>query len=254
MDESQEDRSADVSSRSSGTPATSSAKPNRVTRPAPVSQRIVEVKSPLAPLALVASVMALGFAGLLFWQMSILDADRKNLVQQLASADARIAQLEQKLTVTGNESEQSLASLGATLRVLDGGTKELEAEVKEHSSEIRKLWGVANDRNRKAIEENSKGLELVKQALESLKVAQQQDQQTLQKVLDDLQGELAVVSEVQESQQSALSQYQNVLADIQALKTDVNNRLSANEEAIKSIDAFRLQVNRQLLQLGGPAN
>ena len=226
----------------------------RASRPAPVSQRVVEVKSPLAPLALVAAIIALGFSGLTFWQMSVLDSDRKNSLQQLSLAEGRIAQLEQKLAVTGNESEQSLATLSASFRALSDDLAGLNAGAEENSSEIKKLWGVAYDRNRKAIEDNSKALEVAKQAIENLQSAQQKDQNTLQKAMADLQGELAVVSEVQESQQSALSQTQNIGADIQALKTEINSRLSANEEAIRSMDAFRLQVNRRLLELGGTAN
>ena len=225
----------------------SNVTPKKASRPAPVSQRVVEVKSPLAPLALVASLVSLGFVGLLFWQVTTSDAERKNLIQQLGSADARIAELEQKLAVTGDASEQSLTSLGA-------GVKTLDADVKENSSEIRKLWGVAHDRNRKAIENNKKTVETVRTSVANLKAAQQKDQKALQAAIVDLQGELAVLSEVQESQQSALSQSRNVSAELKALKTDLNSRVNANEEAIKAIDAFRLQVNRQLLQMGGTAN
>ncbi|BCD97561.1 hypothetical protein [Marinagarivorans cellulosilyticus] len=225
----------------------SKASSRKTARPAPVSQRVVEVKSPLAPLALVASIVSLGFVGLLFWQVTTLDDERKNLIQQLGSADARIAELEQKLTVTGDASEQSLTTLGA-------GVKTLDADVKENSSEIRKLWGVAYDRNRKAIEENKKTVETVEKAVANLKAAQQKDQKALQAAIADLQGELAVLSEVQESQQSALSQSRNISAQLQALKTDLSSRVNANEEAIKAIDAFRLQVNRQILQMGGTAN
>lgn len=225
----------------------SKAIPKKASRPTPVSQRVVEVKSPLAPLALVASLVSLGFVGLLFWQVTTSDAERKNLIQQLGSADARIAELEQKLTVTGDESEQSLTTLGA-------GVKTLDADVKENSSEIRKLWGVAYDRNRKAIEDNKKTVETVQTSVANLKTAQQKDQKALQAAIVDLQGELAVLSEVQESQQSALSQSRNVSAELKAFKTDLNSRVNANEEAIKAIDAFRLQVNRQILQMGGTAN
>ncbi|HEY7774044.1 MAG TPA: hypothetical protein VIC26_12745 [Marinagarivorans sp.] len=222
------------------------ASAKKASRPAPVSQRVVEVKSPLAPLALVAAVVALGIAGLLFWQVSVLDSDRKALGQQLEAADARIAELERKLTVTGDESEQSLTTLGA-------GIKTLGADIDENKSEIRKLWGVSYDRNRKAIEDNKKTVETVEKSVASLKAAQQKDQKALQAAIADLRGELAVLSEVQESQQAAFSQSRNVSAELEALKTDLSSRVNANEEAIKAIDAFRLQVNRQLLQMGGTA-
>ena len=233
---------AHAASRAEAKAGTTRPKP----RPAAVSQRVVEVKSPLAPLALVASVIALGLGGLLFWQVSTMDQERKSMLATLASAESRIAELEQKLTLTGDESEQSLATLGA-------GVKTLRADVEENSSEVRKLWGVAYDRNRKAIDDNKKVASSAQAAVKSLKTAQQKELTAVQAKLDELRGELAVLSEVQESQQAAFNQTRNVGAEVQALKTDLTSRITANEEAINAIDAFRLQVNRRLLELGGPA-
>ena len=237
---------------------------NRSARPAPapVSQRIVEVKSPLAPLALVAAIIALGMAGVIFWQFSL---ERESLHTKLQAADARIAELEQKLTVTGDESMQSVTTLSA-------GLKSLDASLKESETEIRKLWGVTNDRNRKAIDENKQAIASLQKVIadsqkldennkktvaslqalaDGLQNAQQKDQKTLQAKLADMQGELAVLKEVQESQQAAFGQSRNLAAELQALKTNTNSRIAANEEAVKSFDAFRLQVNRRLLQMGG---
>ena len=138
---------------------------NRSSRPAPVSQRVVEVKSPLAPLALVAAIIALGFAGLLFWQSSIQNKTSNALLSELQAAKVRIEQLEQKLTATGDESSQSLAGLAA-------GIKAFNATAEENSSEIRKLWGVAFDRNRKAIEENKNKVAAAVKSLANLKNVQ----------------------------------------------------------------------------------
>ncbi len=215
-------------------------------RPAPVSQRVVEVKSPLAPLALVASLVALGISGLLFWQLSAQVRTSEALLTELQSANVRIVQLEQQLTATGDESSQSLAGLAA-------GVKTLDANSKENSAEIRKLWGVAHDRNRKNIAQNKAQVAAVKKSVASLNAAQQKNNTALQASLSALQGELAVLAEVQESQQGALSKSQTLVADIEALKSDLNRRVTSNEEAIQAIDAFRLQVNRQLMQMSGAA-
>lgn len=216
-------------------------------RPAPVSQRVIEVKSPLAPLALVAAVIALAFCGLVFWQMTEHDQTNKALLTELNGAKQRIAELERKLTATGDESSQSLAGLGASI-------KSLNADLSEANSEIRKLWGVSHDRNRKAIEQNKNSIARANKSIANTKKAQQKDHQALQAALANLQGELAVLGEVQESQQSALAQRRLSAADVEAFKTEINRRVASNEEAIKAIDAFRLQVNRQLIQMqGAPA-
>ncbi len=240
----------------SGNVALDDAKPTPVKtpRPNPVSQRVVEVKSPLAPLALIASLAALGVIGFVYWQFSVVNALLEARLQQ---ADARIVELEQKLTVTGDESSQSLTVLGANVKAVG-------ASLADVNSEIRKLWALSNDRNRKDIKDNAlaiaelqkintdnkKALSDLQQSLEGNK-AQVQALSGLSTKLNDLQGEIAVLGEVQESQQAAFAQTRNLPSELQSLKSTFNSRISANEEAVKSMDAFRLQVNRQLLQMGG---
>jgi chromosome segregation ATPase len=228
--------------------------PAQTPRPNPVSQRVVEVKSPLAPLALIAALIALGVIGFVYWQFSV---ERAQLEVRLQQADARIMELEQKLTVTGDESSQSLTVLGANVKAVG-------ASLADVNSEIRKLWALSNDRNRKEIKDNAlaiaelqtmnannkKTFSDLQQSLEGNKT-QVQALSGLSAKLKDLQGELAVLSEVQESQQAAFAQTRNLPSELQTLKSSFNSRISANEEAVKSMDAFRLQVNRQLLQIGG---
>ena len=225
----------------------------KANRPAPVSQRVVEVKSPLAPLALLAALVALGLVALLFWQVFTLDKEREVLLSSLDTADKRIAHLEQQLAVTGDASAQSLTALAAN-------TKTVSDQTTENTSEIRKLWAVANERNKKAIAENTKAgarhkaaTAKVQSGLESLKTDQQKALSALQVKLDELTGEIAVLSEVQESQQAAFNQDRSAAAEVKALKKDLNSRIKTNEEAIKSMDVFRLQTNRRLLELGGSA-
>ncbi|MDZ7924235.1 MAG: hypothetical protein U5M23_09255 [Marinagarivorans sp.] len=226
-------------------------------RPNPVSQRerVVEVKSPLAPLALIAALLALGFITFVYWQFSV---QRTQLETRLQQADARIVELEQKLTVTGDESSQSLTVLGANV-------KALSSSLANANSEIRKLWVLASERNAKDIKNNAlaitelqknitankKALTDVQQSLEGNKTQVQALISGLSAQLKDLQGELAVLGEVQESQQAAFAQTRNLPSELKTLKSSLNSRISANEEAVKSMDAFRLQVNRQLLQMSG---
>ena len=230
--------------------------PSQAPRPNPVSQRerVVEVKSPLAPLALIAALVALGFIAFVYWQFSV---ERAQLEARLQQADARIVELEQKLTVTGDESSQSLT-------VLNANVKSIGASLTDVNAEIRKLWVLANERNAKDIKnnalaiaelqkvntDNKKMLGDVKQSLENNKT-QVQALEGLPEKLKDLQGELAVLGEVQESQQAAFTQIRNLPTELKTLKSSFNSRISANEEAVKSMDAFRLQVNRQLLQMSG---
>lgn len=157
----------------------------------------------------------------------------------LSTTEQRVLELENKLSLADDESTQSISVI--------------QAKVKENASEIKKLWGISYDRNRKAIEElqaGSSGLAKTVQNLES----------SIKKQANDLTGEIRVVSELVDAQQGAIakidrafteqsSNIKSSLEKIDSLDSDLRKRMSANEEAIRSIDAFRAQINREIMQL-----
>lgn len=74
----------------------------------------------------------------------------KNLKQselQVARLDGRVTESNSELQASGNQFEEKVAFL---------------------ESEVKKLWGIANDRNKKAIEENRSGLQTVVQSAKAL--------------------------------------------------------------------------------------
>lgn len=232
-------------------PQRPTAKDQNNRRPPPVSSRPVVVKSPLGPMSLLVSLVALALAvgaGAYFlWQFENTKAELAAKGTQLKSAEERILALEQRLSLSDDESSQSITVL--------------QANIKENASEIRKLWGVSYDRNRKAIA----ALEVAVEDLKSgLKTTDGQLSKKLSALSTELGNEVKVLTEIIEAQQSVVSKasqsYQqhaeklnNLSQSISKLETDLRKRVGANEEAIKAIDAFRVQVNRQLIQLKGGA-
>lgn len=209
--------------------------------PRPVSQRPVIVRSKLAPVAFVLTVLVAAFAGFTYMLLQQAQGDLNEAVAQLRSAEARVAQLEKRFELSDDESSQSLTVV--------------QANVKENSSEIRKLWGVSYDRNRKAIS-------TIEESLKKLQATASTLDEKLQSSVAELSGELRVVSELVDAQQTAISrstqavqsqesQFAEIAKKLDALDTDLRKKVLANEEAVRSIDAFRLQVNRELLQLKG---
>lgn len=209
---------------------------------APASGRTVKVSSPLAPWALVFALGALGLSGFLFWQSFEAKSEMQDSLNMLTTTEQRVVELENKLSLADDESTQSMSVL--------------QARVKENASEIRKLWGISYDRNRKAIEELQTGSSGLAKTVQNLEAS-------IKKQANDLSGEIRVVSELVDAQQAAIAKIdrsfteqsrsiKDSLEKIDSLDSDLRKRMASNEEAIRSIDAFRAQVNREIMQLKNP--
>ncbi len=216
-------------------------------RPTPVSA--VQAKpSPLVPLALILALTGLGLAGFSYWQLLMAQ-------QQVSSAEARILGLEKRLTMSDDESSQSVTVLQARLRSAGD-------ELKVAQSEIRKLWDTRNV-NKKAISDNKKQLTNVvksskagaQKASEAISLAQSHASD-LTRISSDvaLQTEqLSMVADMSDNQQKRLRELSDRIAkadrQLTQLKSDLNKRVKTNEEAIEAIDNYRRSVNRDILEI-----
>ena len=118
--------------------------------------------------------------------------------ERLELADERIVNLERALT----ETDESVAMNGTAI---NAQFKAIKTETDMHMSEIRKLWDVANKRNRNWIEENQAALE-------------KQDQN-----LNSALANLAKVVKAQEVDAAAIA--------------DLNNQATASQKAIKALQS-----------------
>jgi len=200
-----------------------------------VPVRPVIVKSPLGPIALIIALLGVGLAGYSYWQLV-------ESQKTLKAADARIVELEKQLEMTGDESTASMAAVQAKLKWAD--------------SEIRKLWGVAYDRNKKSIEENTQAIAVLKKGAGSIdskiKAALKDPKAEIRMINDLLDSQTAALSAVEGKSQAQMAQVQELtdkVRELDRLQSEFNNRIKTNEEAIRAIDAFRRNINQQLLQL-----
>ncbi|MGH1373201.1 MAG: hypothetical protein ACRBBW_14265 [Cellvibrionaceae bacterium] len=216
-------------------------------RPTPVSA--VQAKSsPLVPLALILALTGLGLAGFSYWQLLMAQ-------QQVSSAEARILGLEKRLTLSDDESSQSVTVLQSRLRSAGD-------ELKVAQSEIRKLWDTRNV-NKKAISDNKKQLASVvksskggaQKAAEALALAQSQSKE-LSKLSGDVAfqtEQLTIATDLSDSQQKRLRELTDRVAkadsQLKQLKSDLSKRVKTNEEAIEAIDNYRRSVNRDILEI-----
>lgn len=177
----------------------------------------------------------------LFVQTRALAAERDALAQ-------RVEQIESKLSVTDESLSQSGAAMQSVLR-------EHSDELELHMSEIRKLWGVAYDRNRPAIESLKTEQENMSARMNSFSNSLAQVDPIIQGY-DGMQSRLETISSqllVQSATLDDLSARARTLSDrsnsIQSNVQSQEDAIQEHEEAIQAIDEYRLQINQRLLRL-----
>jgi flagellin-like hook-associated protein FlgL len=206
--------------------------------------------SPLVIIALLLAIAALGGSGFLAWQLNEAQVS-------LGAASDRIRDLEQRLDLTSDESSETVSEFRDKLQWAD--------------TEIRKLWGVSYDTNRKAIAANKEQVERVSRDLavvrkdaadaKSQSAALQQQvaasKAAVDKALAEINTKLNGVEDQRSRLQAMSERLSRAESQLQDMRT-LNSRVQSNEEAIAAIDAYRRTVNRDLLQikqhLGMPAN
>lgn len=132
-----------------------------------------------------------------------------------------IADLQKRLSDTGQEANLSVASINKTL--------------KDQDFEIRKLWDVANKRNKKLIASNkeqvaslSSGQSTVKKELQSLKT-QVDGQKEIKGQIDQVQQTTDSLKTDQAQQASAIEQLQQSETKINTLLAKIDDGLSGNQ-------------------------
>lgn len=223
----------------------------KATRSRPVEPAPAPAKSSgsLGGLALVVAIAALGGSGFLAWQL-------QQSQQNLIAAEQRIQELESRLELSDDESSQSVTAIRAKLKWAD--------------SEIRKLWGVSYDTNRKSIKANQTKLASVDKSLggvkssaasaakkadaanklaESQKATLGSIQQDVKSSVDRLGKIEGTVNGQRQQLQSAVDAANRASQQVNRLSSDLSARVQSNEEAIEAIDAYRRNINRDLLQL-----
>lgn len=180
-------------------------------------------------------LVSFGFNGYLLYQLQFLQADQGQVSQ-------RVSSLEGRLSVT----DESLSESGAAMQAL---LQDHAAELELHMSEIRKLWGVAYDTNRKNIEALQTSLSGIRSQLQSLSDEVDNAGSQVASRVDSLGSELLILSadvedvlgRIRETRDE-LNQQQRNLSQLQAAGQDTS-------AAIQSIDSFRQQINQRLIQL-----
>jgi len=221
-------------------------------------------KASNSPMILVFAVILMAVFGGLAWIVYQQQADIKLLKQNLQDASGFIGQskllmarFEGELNSTGAELEQSGSAAQKKLAFLD--------------SEMRKLWGISNDRNKKAIKDNENAIsgftlnqrktnESIESELLSLKESAQKKASESEKRNADIAAQLSSMASelvaLKIEQEDALSSSKNTLKDLAANTGEIKLGFAAlmpkvadNTKSIESIDASRRQINARVVNL-----
>lgn len=186
-------------------------------------------------------ILLLGLGGLGYFFVQV--------TENLALLQSRFDDLESKIDSTDESLNQSGTARGIKLKSHD-------EILDKHWSEIKKLWGVSNDRNRKKIEAQEKSIK----SLEASRAARKKDVANLTAKLTktgksvdsmasaSLAAKLEVNDMVNQSQE-LVDQLNSLKQSLKASQLDLQTRVAGNEEAINAIDAYRRQVNRDIQQI-----
>jgi len=181
------------------------------------------------------------------------------LIAGLVLAGWFIANQHQQLTAESaalDDAEARLKVLEDRLRTTDEAMTETGQETSEQinfwESEIRKLWAVSNERNKKWIQDNQKAIEGQKKSMDELLASnrnlsaavgrhetafkQQQD------IIDQLTGLELQIQQLVNSQRELITSVNKV----QQTVTSLAARVGDNEQAVAAIDSWRVQLNSRL--------
>jgi chromosome segregation ATPase len=202
----------------------------------------------VAVLALLVAIAGIAGSGYLAWQLT-------ESQKALADAEQRVAGLETRLSLNSSESSQTVDQIQDKLKWAD--------------SEIRKLWGVSQDTNRKRIVANEDAVVALKRQLKavekraasagasanSAKDSIKGVKRELQAKLDKLSTQLAQADKAAAKLQENSEQMESLSIDVQRVSQqlpglrDLASRVKSNEEAVAAIDTYRRNTNNDILKL-----
>jgi chromosome segregation ATPase len=158
---------------------------------------------------------------------------------------SRFDLLESRLSSTDESVTQSGAAMQITINKHND-------QLKKHWSEIRKLWGVSNDTNKKKIENNKKDIAFLASKREKTEnaiggLSKRIDKESTN-VSDVAISHMALTEEIEVTNQQ-LRKYIDQLNGLKSTQTKFSRSLSENSDAISAMDSFRRNMTQKIYQL-----
>ncbi|MGK2913130.1 MAG: hypothetical protein ACSLE5_01525 [Porticoccaceae bacterium] len=175
--------------------------------------------------------------------------------QSVAQAEllARFDELSAKISSTDESLNQSGAAISIKL-------KEQSGALDKQAGEIKKLWALANETQRKALADNKASIDGLKSRIDSHDKTLKELDQTGVALKNKLDTELKKLESASSAALAASAAVDDMTARVKVIGDRLNGldkslreaqanlaaRVKDNEQAIRAIDSFRREINQQL--------
>ena len=164
-----------------------------------------------------------------------------------------------RLTDANNRLQRLEQRLSATDTALSQGGEDTQEQLSLWESEIRKLWAVANERNKGWIKDNQKavkGLDKSVTGLQStardLKAATARHEEAFSQqtaLIDQLTSIEIQLQQLVRAQQDLVDKVNTTSQSVAKLRANLDTQVEDNTEAIAAIDAYRIATNSRFRDL-----
>lgn len=175
-----------------------------------------------------------------------------NQQQMLQAEQARMNAASQRLSVL----EERLA---ATDNAMSQEGQDTKQQINLWESEIRKLWAIANERNRDWIKENQEKVKSIGSALNGiqasnrdLKAASGRHEEALklqQQLIDQVTSLELQLQQMLRSQRELVDKTNLAARELTGLQAQLSPQVAENSEAVLAFDSYRIATNRRLVAL-----
>jgi len=163
----------------------------------------------------------------------------------LANAENRLKVLEDRLRVT----DEAMTETGQTT----------QEKIGFWESEIRKLWAVSNERNKKWIDDNKSAISKLTGSVNQLSNSSKELSTAIgrhesafkqqQAIIDQITSVELQLQQLLSTQREIVDRVNKSSQTVASLQAGLVNRVKDNEQAVASMDAFRAQTNSRLAEI-----
>ena len=162
-----------------------------------------------------------------------------------------------------DEANQRLMVLEERLSATDNAMMQEGQDTKEQigfwQDEIRKLWAVSNERNKKWIKDNERSINKITASIDGVVASTRNIQAAVdrhesafeqqQGIIDQLASLELQLQQIVRSQRDLVDKVNKVNASFSQIRGDLSGKVKDNVEAIESIDAYRVTLNTKIREL-----
>ncbi|MBH79332.1 MAG: hypothetical protein CMQ49_02330 [Gammaproteobacteria bacterium] len=164
--------------------------------------------------------------------------DREQAAERIAVLEDRLRVTDEAMTETGQDTQQKLGFW---------------------ESEVRKLWAVANERNRKWIKDNERNIDKLQKSASAIDASLRDLNSAVsrhdaafaqqQAIIDQLASVDLQMQQLVNIQRDLTDKVNAAQQTMAGLQSGLSGRVTENEQAVVAIDAYRLQLNSRLAAL-----